>query len=253
MISSNYSGKLNWKVISFSLVIGITGIALMWLCSQFIPDTSAVIKNLLLATLGSLVVSTFLLALWEIVAKKSFAEEILELADISSNINASGLEQVYVNFKEINWREIIESCDKMTIAFAYGQTWRNSHSDVLAAIPEKDGSLIVYLPNFEDIAVVDSLSRRFSTSSEEAATRIRESANFFHDIGATVYLFSGTFQSSYYIIDKMAIMSFYNHHKSKNEVPAIRSNSSGNLFKFIEEEIAAIERNSTLFSGASNG
>lgn len=245
---SDYLTKLNWKVIVFSIISILVCLGLMIVFNlDWIKDD--VIKNIILSVLSSFIVSAFLLGLWELFAKKSFAEEILNLADISSNIRASGLEQVYINFKDIDWREAIRNCDELTVVVAYAKTWRNSNSDVLTELVKRKGTLTVYLPNFNDINILSDLARRFTTTTDDVKQLILESADFYFDIGATVHLFSGTFSNSYYIIDKVAIMSFYNHHHARGEVPALRTNSSGSLYKYIENEIVEISNNSNKYEG----
>ena len=69
------------------------------------------------------------------------------------------------------------------------------------------------------------------------------------DLGATVYLYSGTLQASYYKMDKDCIMSFFTHTKEKGTVPALRAAKNGNMYNYISKDLdSLISRSSRVTS-----
>jgi len=239
---SNYLAEINWKMVALSTLIGFGSSVSMVLCNTWIYND--IVKNILLAILSSISVAAFLFGFWEMFVKKSFAKEILKLADISNNISLSGIEYIYSNFRDIDWREIIRNCDNLTIVVSYAESWRKHNYDILKEIPIRNGALTVYLPNYNDLEILKDLGRRFGKTPEKIKELIIESANEFYDIDASVFIYDGTFQSSYYVIDEISIMSFFNHHKEPSTVPALKVNSLGSFNNYIKNDIEKIKINS---------
>ena len=76
-----------------------------------------------ISTIGAAFLVNFL---WEIFAKKRFAESVLEMAKISKNIEQSGVDHIDIDFSSINWQAELTKTHNLTAIFTYAQTWRNS-------------------------------------------------------------------------------------------------------------------------------
>lgn len=237
------NSKINYKILATTLSLVVVDILLIWLFSYEwnILNTLRVVMLSFWGTVLSLLIG---FALWETVAKRSFAEDVIFLSNISSNLKSSGVEQVYVNFFNIDWNIVLNEAKELTIAFSYGQTWRNLNRQALDEFCNNGGKIKVYFPNNEDDDITDTLDRRFSYEKGKTKQLIAESVNDFKELNAEILFFNGTFQNSYYVVDDIAFMSFFNHHKEKGSVPAIKAIKGGNLYSYIESELEAIKQNS---------
>ena len=87
---------------------------------------------------------------------------------------------------------------------------------------------------------MSDLDRRFNFESGETRKRVEDCIKYYCDLGVSVYVFEGTLQASYYLMDQVGIMSFFTHSKEKGTVPALKANKSGNMYKYIHEDIASL-------------
>ena len=184
-------------------------------------------RQTILSLLGATQATAIVFIIWEVAAKRSFAAEVLKLAGISTNISIAGVEHFVV--------------------ISHGNTWRESNRETLKLFCEKS-KLRIFLPNFLDEDIMDTLDRRFNYEKGKTALKIIESICEFKKIGAEIYLYNGSFQSSYYVTDKCSIMSVFNHQVEKGTVPAIKVSNSGTLHKYINDEINAILNNSEVYN-----
>ncbi|MBV1756500.1 MAG: hypothetical protein KMY55_01530 [Dethiosulfatibacter sp.] len=247
-ISKQSREKTNYKVLSNVLIILILSVPLTSFLSMTWSNYNIWKITILsfLATVQSLLIA---LILWEIIAKKSFAEELLLLSSISSNINKSGIEYVYVNFLEIDWREVLERANELTVVMTYGKTWRDSNRDALEKFHNEGGRIKIYLPDFHYDEISDELDRRFSYEKGKTKSLIHDTCEAFCDLNADIFYYKGTFQNSYYLVDDISYMSFFNHHKEKKTVPAIKAVKGGTIYSYVSDEIAAISKNSVKRQG----
>ena len=211
-------------------------------------------RQTLLSLLGTIQASAIAFAIWELAAKRTFAKEVLTLADISANVSSTGIEHVYTNFLDINWKNVIEDSQYLYVVVSHGNTWRESNRETLKLFCEKSGKLRIFLPNFLDQDIMGTLDRRFKYEKGKTAEKINESIHEFKKIGAEIYLYNESFQNSYYVTDKVSVMSFFNHSEEKKTVPAIKVTKTGTLYKYMNDEINAILNNSNVFdkAGKSN-
>lgn len=233
----------SWKVIIWCgiLFLGII-IVVFFGIEKITNDTCRIFFSTLLST-----VATVLLAnvLWEIIAKESFAKSLLKLVSISNNIANSGIETVYVDFLSIDWEKELQQTQAFWVAVTYAATWRESNRTILGNFIKKNGnSMNIILPDPEIKACMKEYDRRFNFDSGKTKERVEEAIQAFDKLGATVYLYPGTMQASYYRLDKVGIMSFFNHRQEKGIVPAIRAEEHGKFYTFIDEELNSMHKQS---------
>jgi len=237
--------KINWKTLSIALVVIIVlFFAIVVIDSCWTSES--IWKAPILALIGAIQTTALAIAIWDFVAKKEFAQEILNLARISNNVTESGITYIYCDFLTINWSKILEPTNKLIIAVSYANTWREANRIKLAQIASSKDALTVYLPDYNNNDVLTELSRRFNITIDDVYDKIKESSMAFRELGATVFLYNGSFQTSFYLADNEAIMAVFKHKKQKATVPAIRVNKSGGLYSFIESELEAIKNNSKM-------
>lgn len=239
----------NQTVLLIALLISIASLVATALIEYFwIYDN--IWKRQIVLLLGAIETSSIVIAIWEFSAKKTFAKEILTLANISSNITLSGIEYIYFDFLDINWKSLLKNTKSLKVAVTYANTWRESNRSLLTKFVEEKNTLTVFLPDFTDADIINVLALRFNTNSENVKNKIKESYEQFSKIiGANVFLYRGCFQSSYYLADNVGVMSFFNHKREKSTVPAIQVNNQGELYKYIKSEMEVIENNSYAWKG----
>ena len=98
----------------------------------------------------------------------------------------------------------------------------------------------IIVPDPENRDIMSDLDRRFNFESGETRKRVEDCIKYYCDLGVSVYVFEGTLQASYYLMDQVGIMSFFTHSKEKGTVPALKANKSGNMYKYIHEDIASL-------------
>lgn len=219
-------------------------LALLIINFLFVEKITCDSVRIFFATLVS-TVATVLLAnvLWELLAKKNFANSLLDLVKISENISKSGIDTVYVDFRDINWNEEFKNTKSFTAAFTYAYSWRNTYQNAIeryAGSSKRRKSMRIVVPDPEDPNCMKELDRRFNSETGATRKKIEDCIKYFKDIGANVYLYKGTLQSSYYMLDKVSIMSFFPHAKEKGSVPAIRASKSGNMYAYISKDLDSL-------------
>ena len=91
---------------------------------------------------------------------------------------------------------------------------------------------------------MSDLDRRFNFETGTTKKRIEDCIKYYYDLGVSVYVFEGTLQSSYYLMDQVGIMSFFTHSKDKGTVPALKANKTGNMYKYINDDVNSLLKRS---------
>lgn len=189
---------------------------------------------LLLSTVVSTIGAAFLVdILWELFAKKRFAESIFEIAKISENIANSGINQVGKDFNKIDWKPDLSRTKNLTAVFTYARTWRNTNREEL----KKLDSFTVIMPNYNNEVIMLEFDRRFNWKKGKTAELIMEAEKEFEQIGAKIKYTNQSLQASYYLMDTVAVMSFFKHSPEKGAVPYIRAEKDGIIYDYIMEEL----------------
>jgi hypothetical protein len=239
--------KTNYKVLLWDFLGVIAANILIQLLQTGDWKQYDFFRVTLVALLSALLTGLIGFGLWEVFAKRTFAEEILEVANISKNLRDSGLLYCYDNFKEIDWREILSHSKKIKVFVSYAKTWREQHSDAIDAFLANGGEMTVYLPNYINEALMNQYDERFSYTHGKTKEYILESARIFSEKGCTVKLFDGVMFNSYYIIDDYCFIALSKHKKEKTVVPTLKFIKDGILGEFIERDFSSIEQQSTDF------
>ena len=117
--------KGNLITIIISLITAIVSFGcVVYLIPQITNTQMQLFFTTVISTIGAAFLVNFL---WEIFAKKRFAESVLEMAKISKNIEQSGVDHIDIDFSSINWQAELTKTHNLTAIFTYAQTWRNSN------------------------------------------------------------------------------------------------------------------------------
>lgn len=225
-------------------------LVIAFLVNYFWTVQGNIVKDLITNICISVASILGLSAAWEIVCKRSFAREVLELSNVSNNYIDSGIVHVYKSFKNIEWEKELDGVKNFTVFLCYGYTWRRQNEKILEYFAGKN-NFIVVLPNYMDAKLVDELDRRFSygiyssksNEHQSVMIKIEDAAKAFSKMGAEVKLHTGTLCSSYYFMDEKCIFVPYRNCIEQIDVPAIKSNSDGSFFAFCTNDMKRILEN----------
>lgn len=232
--------KGNLVTIIVSLVAAFVSF-LIAVCFIPIITSNDQIKSFL-TTIVSTIGAAFLVNfLWEIFAKKRFAESIFEVAKISKNIEQSGVDHIDTDFSSINWKAELSKTRNFTAVFTYAQTWRNSNRPAIQNFTKKKkNNFTVIMPDYENDDIMAEFDRRYNYESGKTKSLIQDAVIDYSELGAKVYLCNRSLQATYYVMDNVALMAFFKHSPGKSTVPYIRAESTGSFYDYIETEKTAI-------------
>ena len=186
--------------------------------------------------------------LWEMLGKRDFAEEVLELAGVAGDIQKSGIIGFYEKFTDIKWDEIFNGAKEISLMFTYAYSWRNNNRQGLKDVSNKKNSqLVVLLPDYSIPEVCDMCDRDFlyghhaEKGSENAKktteNEIKQAVEDFKKLNADIYLYPGNLKTTYYFFDDKCIIAPFKHGKDKYCVPAILCREGGALFEFCKKDL----------------
>lgn len=222
-----------------TIFLSFIATSICFICVVFVsPLIKDARMQLFFSTIISTIGAAFLVnLLWELFAKKRFAESIFEAAKISQNIEQSGVDHIDTDFSSINWKNELLHTHNFTAIFTYAQTWRNSNRVAIKEFTKKKKNhLTVIMPDFENDDIMAEFDRRYNYEPGKTRKLIEEAVLDFSELGAQVYLFSKSLHATYYIMDNIALMAFFKHSPGKGAVPYIRAESNGSFYDYIVNE-----------------
>lgn len=242
-------GKRNVSILTQKNLFLCLFLSVLCLLISFIIDDYAnpniliirIIEDLLVGISGLLGVS----AVWEIIGKSSFADELLTKFKISEDLKNTNIECVYDTFADVDWNIILNETTDFKAFISYGYTWRNNNRTYLKQAIENCGKnkFIMVFPNYNDSFIVDELNRRYGYNKDnvkDVKEYIEESVKWFLESGAKVYLFNGTLCSSFYIYNNHCLYPLSKHGADKASVPVIKFKSNGTLYKHVVDDFNRI-------------
>ena len=232
--------KGNLITIIISLIVAF----ISFICAVFLIPvvTSDAQVQLFFTTIASTIGAAFLVNfLWEIFAKRRFAESIFEVAKISKNIEQSGVDHIDTDFSSINWKDELPKTHNLIAIFTYAQTWRNSNRVAIQSFTKKrKNKFTVIMPDYENDDIMAEFDRRYSYTTGKTRELIKDAIIDYSGLGAQVYLCNKSLQATYYVMDNVALMAFFKHSPGRSTVPYIRAESSGSFYDYIVSEKNAI-------------
>lgn len=203
--SSNTKVKaLKWAIVGV-LLIGIPFVLdyLVDVCDWDKNNLLIIAANNIFPALGTICLLSFA---WEILNKRSFANEVLELSNVSENYIQSGIIHVYDDFDRIEWDKLLKNAKEVKFFFAYGDTWRNSNRSAIEMLKKQGTKVTIILPNYNNDEITDYLNKEFGydkyaeenspDSKIDVKNKIQETKVKIEEIGATVKLYNGKIKSS---------------------------------------------------------
>jgi hypothetical protein len=202
---------------------------------------------------GLIVATGLLTAGWELVGKRRFAAEVLEKAKLSSDVTDAGLLRVTDQYLEdVEWSDLFAGATRLDVVAAYARTWRNNHAERLRGLAALSGGrLRIFLPDPDDSATMEIFAKRFNMSVDKIKDTVREAIRDYTAFdragggGVEVWVRSGDLVFSCYRFDhRAAVLALYSHSKERRTSVPTLVVGRGRLFRFVSEELEAIEKQS---------
>lgn len=260
-IVSNNTTKTKLSVAIWCL-IGLALLSLPFIINYFLVyfHKQELGNNLLFIiinnVLPALATIAFFSGAWEAHSKRAFAKEVLELAGISNNYIESGIQNVYKEFTDINWNELLLNTKNAVFFFTYAYSWRSNNRTALKAAHEQGTKITVILPDYKSKTITDALDMDFhygayafegsEDKNKSSAQLIKDAAEFFLKLNATVMIYHGNIKTTYYLMDDKCIYAPFKHSKEKSSVPSILCCENGSFFEFCKRDIKSIIAQSEL-------
>ena len=118
-------------------IIGLALLSCPFIINYFLEyfDKHELGNNLLFIIINNvfpaLATIAFFSGAWEAHSKRAFAKEVLELAGVSDNYVESGIQNVYKEFTDINWNELLSNAKNAVFFFSYAYSWRSNNRTAL--------------------------------------------------------------------------------------------------------------------------
>lgn len=195
--------------------------------------------------LGSVLTMTAALTLiWELFNKRAFLKEVNAKANLSFHLAAAGITHVTESFQDetIDWKEYFQQAKSLTIFAGYARTWRTNQLSKIKTFLGKNGQITVILPNPDNQQIIAELARRYSKTTQQLESLIRESADEFIKLRSkkrgkgkvTIKFVDATPQYSFYLFDQTAVLALYDHNPDdRAPVPTLIC-QDGNVLRFIK-------------------
>lgn len=211
-------------------------------------------RQAFICQLGGLLIATGLLTVcWEARGRRTFADEILAITNVSGDITRAGIRRVTGRYlEEVAWAEWFRDVHELDIVVAYARTWRHTHHGRLETAVRSGATVRVFLPDPGKDLMVRVLADRFGSDADTVRREIEDSVRFYQDLGSSsgnrvqVRLHTADPVFSCYRFDGRAVITLYSHARERRtHVPTLVV-GEGDLYDFVRGEIEALVRESEL-------
>ena len=239
------------KVLFISSFIAITCIAaIIIILSQELQEG---VEIILITILSTILTSATLSILWEVVAKRSFLQEILIKTNLSKNIDLYGLEKIEKDFSKIDFEDYLSKTKNLTMVVIYGTNTltNNKYTDYWSKLEN-----LTFVHASTEEGTIEKLADRFSEYSagrvyiaENIKSKINgaiEAIDALKSKGVQIIRYSNTnmIYSSYYLFDEYAIVANFPHgEKGTKTSLSLICKKGGILYEYIEQEVKSIIEN----------
>ncbi|MCX4998618.1 hypothetical protein [Streptomyces longwoodensis] len=202
--------------------------------------------------LGGLLIASFALAtLWDLVGRRSFLAETLEILELKQDIHESGLTAIGTDYRKIvDWDDCLGSATRLDIFAAWATTWRiNNQNNFERLLSRNDARIRVYLPDPTDLNCLKSMATRFNYTQTEVRNKINEAIDGYKKLdsngaatGKVEIYTTPTFRAfTAYRIDNQFVVTLYHHNNDRRgSFPAFTCREGGSLFAFFEEDLEGV-------------
>ncbi|MGN5635821.1 hypothetical protein [Streptomyces sp. AC154] len=200
---------------------------------------------------GLLIASVALATLWDLVGRRSFFREMLEVLDLKHDVHVSGLDSIGTDYRKVvDWDDCLSSAKNLDIFAAWATTWRNNNQTNLQQLASRaDARIRICLPDPNDNTCIKSLAARFNMSQPEARAKLNEAIEGYKKLDANgsrsgrVEIYTTPIFRAFtsYRIDNQFVVTLYHHKDNRSgSFPAFTCRKGGSLFAFFEEDLEGV-------------
>jgi hypothetical protein len=210
----------------------------------------------LLQELGAvLIVAGALTVMWDVYGRRAFTAEVLEAANVSSDVRTAKLVQLTDNYHAVAWDDHLARARQVDLFFAYAGTWRMTHDDALQRLMARHGSRTrVVLPNAANERLIVPLADKFELTPDVLRERIARAESEFSDLRGSLHAsstleirFSDEFPVfTYYRFDAVAVTVMYAQAKGRTPTPTYVYEQGGMLFEFFDRQFERLWTSASL-------
>jgi hypothetical protein len=243
----------------------IVGIVLLWASGLSWSKHHDPASTLLEQVGGLLIASVAISALWDLVGKRSFLQEVhadnqaqfdeirksieqmRQVAEVHQSIVASGLETICTDYnKVVDWDQALATAQEVDVFAAWATTWRNNHLTRLTELARKSGTRIrILLPDPTDTNGLKTLALRFNMTQLDVKNKLNEAIDGYKkldqgNIPGQVKIYTSSIFHAFtaYRIDDQFVVTLYHHADTRSgSIPALRCHKGGDLFKFFYDDL----------------
>ncbi|MEU2302715.1 hypothetical protein ABZ584_35540 [Streptomyces antibioticus] len=239
--------------LKYWLVAGVTvlvGGALLWVSGVAWFDKHESLGTLANQIGGLLIASVALATIWDLVGRRSFFEEMLEVVKLKHDIYVSGLESISTDYTKVaDWDASLGSAKQLDVFAAWATTWRNTHQVRLQQLAsQSDAKIRVCLPDPSDNACVKLLATRFNMTQPDVRSKLNEAIDGYKQLdgnsrsGRVEIYTTPVFRAfTAYRVDKQFIVTLYHHKDSRSgSVPALTCRQGGSLYEFFKDDLEGV-------------
>lgn len=251
-------GKItSYKVVVISgiaICLGIIGLIASFYLQPGNGSSKHSVLPDLIEQISGIVIGTGLIAtFWDLIVKRRFAMEVLEVADLADSVVTAGIVDVSTAYLPVEtWNRIFRTARNFEMFAAYANTWREINRGSLQAYAQKPGTkLTIILPDFEDNYTVGSIALKAGKEPVDVVRKIQEAIPKYKEImtrgsGCEIRLYAGSQSYAAYRSDVGTIVTLYRNFPMKSaEVPTFEV-EGGSFGKIVNEDLDSVSRASRL-------
>jgi hypothetical protein len=203
-----------------------------------------------LREVGALLVVTGVLSVfWELRGRRALTDEVLEAAELSSDIRNAGLKRIATHYLDIEWDRFLDGANHVDLFFAYARTWRATHATPLRHFVAREGTrLRVILPDRENALLMEGLAAKFRYPVSELSRHIEDAESDIANLrqqavtGATVEVRRTTEFPvyTYYRFDRSCFVVLYSQAPGRVDVPTFEYEQGGTLSGFFRGQFEVL-------------
>jgi hypothetical protein len=242
----------SYKTTLFAVVVVVAGLLVVWASDISGLENHLTIQTIMNQIGGYLITTGVLATLWDLVAKRSLIDEVLEKAQVPPDVIKAGVDGLTTDMKEVPWAKLFSRATSVELFVAYGSTWRKSNWSALAEfVATANNKLSVYLPDPEHGNTMAALAERFGYSEDKVKGEIADAVKDYSSLqkgkDSTVTLYRRKGQPMYtaYLFDKKTIVvSLYANSTGRSATPILYL-GKGTYLNFFVDDLNKVATGST--------
>lgn len=216
--------------------------------------------NKTLEQLAGIFVATGLLALfWDLWGRRTFAAEVMEVAELAQDVRTAGLAQISDNYQlQAMWADRFKRAMCLDVFVTYANHWRETHRDQIDLFVRHKGRRVrIILPDVSDESCVAAIACRSDKTPEEVVQKINDAYLKYRDLlesaqsalseearTSEILAYGGPHTYAAYRFDDECIVTLYRSFRKKTQVFPTLTFSGGTVGEVINQDLNYVIANS---------